>query len=392
MTTGQKIAKLRKEIGLTQIEFASKLNVSRQSVSKWESDVVFPEINKLIQISDILNCTIDYLLKYKEEDRGTVVNIIPEVTEENVTVEMVTIPAEEQKRFDVLRAVLVFLLLMFSIVVNTGPLNSMIFGVSYSDVLPMVTLTQTVLLMFSAMFVGFMNSKNLKFKIPVLTIFGIHGILTLVNIIISTSQTPVYNALTVVVVFSLPVFLVFLTQFKKNINERLLFTISTILLIITVTCLTFSFGIFGIGGGTLSIVLVISSIVLLSILIPATVFDFANEKKNASDQEIAKLIAGKRTLIRLLLMQVVLFVSWCLIVFVAFPLGMQSGYFHSFRSLYATEVVVIIGSSLLAFMFGYLYSVNHRKVWLILFWVIFGLIVLSLLFFAFANLFIGLSG
>ncbi|MDE7329575.1 MAG: helix-turn-helix domain-containing protein [Clostridia bacterium] len=64
MTTGEKIAKLRKERGLTQEELAEKLGVTRQSVSRWESDAAFPETDKLITMSNIFGCSVDYILKY----------------------------------------------------------------------------------------------------------------------------------------------------------------------------------------------------------------------------------------------------------------------------------------------------------------------------------------
>jgi len=62
MTTGQKIAKFRKEHKLTQEELADLLQVTRQSVSKWESDLSFPETEKLIQLAKIFDCSLDYLL------------------------------------------------------------------------------------------------------------------------------------------------------------------------------------------------------------------------------------------------------------------------------------------------------------------------------------------
>ena len=52
MTTGEKIAKYRKEKGYTQESFGELLGVTRQSVSKWESDISFPETDKLITISN----------------------------------------------------------------------------------------------------------------------------------------------------------------------------------------------------------------------------------------------------------------------------------------------------------------------------------------------------
>lgn len=63
MTTGDKLAKLRKENNYTQEQFAELLGVSRQAVSKWESDIAFPETEKLIRISELYGCSVDYLLK-----------------------------------------------------------------------------------------------------------------------------------------------------------------------------------------------------------------------------------------------------------------------------------------------------------------------------------------
>ena len=67
MTTGQKIARLRRERGMTQDGLADALGVSRQAVSKWESDAAFPETEKLVRLSRLLECSIDYLLKQEDE-------------------------------------------------------------------------------------------------------------------------------------------------------------------------------------------------------------------------------------------------------------------------------------------------------------------------------------
>jgi len=63
MTFGEKIAKLRKEINYTQEQLADILNVSRQSVSKWESNTSYPETDKLICLARLFKCSTDYLLK-----------------------------------------------------------------------------------------------------------------------------------------------------------------------------------------------------------------------------------------------------------------------------------------------------------------------------------------
>ncbi len=68
MKTGEKIAKLRKENNITQEQLADLLNVSRQSISKYESNLSLPEVDKLITISEIFNCSLDYLLKDEIEN------------------------------------------------------------------------------------------------------------------------------------------------------------------------------------------------------------------------------------------------------------------------------------------------------------------------------------
>ncbi len=69
MTTGEKIAKCRKEKGFTQTELASELGVTRQAVSRWESDLTFPETAQLLNMSKLFGCSVDWLLKYGEASR-----------------------------------------------------------------------------------------------------------------------------------------------------------------------------------------------------------------------------------------------------------------------------------------------------------------------------------
>lgn len=69
MILGEKIMELRKKNGWSQEELAGKLNVSRQSVSKWESSMSVPDLDKILQLSEIFEVSTDYLLKDdKEED------------------------------------------------------------------------------------------------------------------------------------------------------------------------------------------------------------------------------------------------------------------------------------------------------------------------------------
>ena len=63
MTLGEKLSKLRKEYNYTQEQLADILGVSRQSISKWESDIAYPETEKLIELGKLFECSMDFLLK-----------------------------------------------------------------------------------------------------------------------------------------------------------------------------------------------------------------------------------------------------------------------------------------------------------------------------------------
>ncbi|ASW42255.1 helix-turn-helix transcriptional regulator [Clostridium isatidis] len=59
MNFSEKLQILRKEKRLSQEGLAEKLNVSRQAVSKWKSGQSFPELDKIIILSDIFRVTVD---------------------------------------------------------------------------------------------------------------------------------------------------------------------------------------------------------------------------------------------------------------------------------------------------------------------------------------------
>lgn len=63
MTLGEKITALRSQRGMSQGDLAEKINVSRQSISKWETDSSIPELDKLLQLSELFGVTLDELVK-----------------------------------------------------------------------------------------------------------------------------------------------------------------------------------------------------------------------------------------------------------------------------------------------------------------------------------------
>lgn len=68
MIIADKIILLRKKNGWSQEELADKMNVSRQSVSKWEGAQTVPDIDKILLLSRLFGVTTDYLIKDEVED------------------------------------------------------------------------------------------------------------------------------------------------------------------------------------------------------------------------------------------------------------------------------------------------------------------------------------
>ena len=63
MSLGEKIREQRKQAGLSQEQLAEKLNVSRQAITKWETDKGIPDVANLIAISDEFGLSLDELIK-----------------------------------------------------------------------------------------------------------------------------------------------------------------------------------------------------------------------------------------------------------------------------------------------------------------------------------------
>ena len=62
MTIGQKITLLRTAADISQEQLSETLGVSRQSISKWETDQALPQIDKVIQLAELFNVSTDELL------------------------------------------------------------------------------------------------------------------------------------------------------------------------------------------------------------------------------------------------------------------------------------------------------------------------------------------
>ena len=66
MTMGERVTALRKGRGMTQEQLAERLNVTRQSVSKWELDQATPEVGYAVALCDLFGVSLDYLIRGME--------------------------------------------------------------------------------------------------------------------------------------------------------------------------------------------------------------------------------------------------------------------------------------------------------------------------------------
>ena len=67
-TFGLRLIEIRKKANISQEELAELLDVSRQSISKWENDKAYPEMTRLIFISDYFKVSLDYLMRGEEKE------------------------------------------------------------------------------------------------------------------------------------------------------------------------------------------------------------------------------------------------------------------------------------------------------------------------------------
>ncbi len=121
MEFAEKLIALRKGRELTQEQLAEQLNVSRQSVSKWESGQVVPEVEKIVELSRVFDVSIDYLLKPSELDALSVKTQMLEQQQKKMLV-------REQKRTrifkNIMYSVIVYLIFLVVLLIE----HELVFG------------------------------------------------------------------------------------------------------------------------------------------------------------------------------------------------------------------------------------------------------------------------
>lgn len=84
MEFGEKLKSIRKQAGMTQEKLAEKLGVSRQAVTKWETDAGIPDIANIRVISDLFHISIDELLGNEKEEKKQTEYLYESITEYDI--------------------------------------------------------------------------------------------------------------------------------------------------------------------------------------------------------------------------------------------------------------------------------------------------------------------
>ena len=123
---GEKIRQLRKQKDLSQEEFAFRLNVSRQTVSRWENDEMVPNADNLRSICEVLDADAGYLLFNEPADPA------PKNADGSVAAKTETPPLETKSGLWIVGIAVTSAILFFYIIAATMILTSFLFAGSGS--------------------------------------------------------------------------------------------------------------------------------------------------------------------------------------------------------------------------------------------------------------------
>ena len=124
MQIGSKINQLRKMAGMTQEQFAEKLNVSRQTISKWESGITQPDLESIIKISSMFQVTLDDLLLDEASK-------MPQRDEQLTLEDLIKIQTHNRKMLLLLLSSLIFLMMSTLSAVFIRVLSSITNSIEY---------------------------------------------------------------------------------------------------------------------------------------------------------------------------------------------------------------------------------------------------------------------
>ncbi len=126
MNFASNLQKLRKDVNMSQETLAEKLDVTRQSVSKWESGASYPEMDKLISICKIFNVDMDTLvngdvLDEKKQDKETTINTKDILDKFNTLMKKIVCLFESMSFKEIIEFLVTVFLLIIIILIGTIP-------------------------------------------------------------------------------------------------------------------------------------------------------------------------------------------------------------------------------------------------------------------------------
>ena len=97
MSLGQRIVELRKDLGLSQYQLAKAMEVSRQAVSKWETDRSAPDSENMIHLADVLETDLEYLTTgrrtYSRRPPVVITETVEKIVEKPVDIDVAPLSA-----------------------------------------------------------------------------------------------------------------------------------------------------------------------------------------------------------------------------------------------------------------------------------------------------------
>lgn len=185
MILADKIIRLRKKNGWSQEELAEKMNVSRQAVSKWEGAHTIPDLEKILQLSELFGVTTDYLLKDEIENEEFSNDTSSDTSVRKISIEEANAYLEQRERASWRIAIATFLCIL-------SPITLIV--LSILSELPNAVITETIagtvgmIVLFAFIlcavpifiYCGFNNQpyafldKNIPFELE----YGVKGLVT----------------------------------------------------------------------------------------------------------------------------------------------------------------------------------------------------------------------
>lgn len=157
---GDRIYELRTSREMSQGDLAEKLDVSRQTISKWENNMSVPELDKILALSDIFGVTVDYIVKGEGEMPLPIANNFAEsdyeADAEPVKVRMITVNPTEKyiSGISIALGLIKLAITLFNVISNVGAFHNSLNAISaLISVLVSVTLLSRKEKFISAAFV-----------------------------------------------------------------------------------------------------------------------------------------------------------------------------------------------------------------------------------------------